>query len=599
MGKRTPQNSPDQLSLGLPGMPENERRDVMQQMQKSYMPNLASELLPQDAVREVIDWIQGDLQDQAMNKAMRGANIVPFPSHAAKQRKKGMQSVELDDLQVMVHGDYMERPGVIGFDMLRAMVEQTPILNAVIMTRQRQVQRFCQVQESGEGPGFVIRHRDRNHEPDETERRSMDLLQGFFDNCGWETNPRRRKRLKRDSFSQFMSKAVRDSLTLDSCAIETEWKNDKRLGIDGIYVVDGGTIRLCTEHGYEGDDEIFALQVVQGVVRTAYTYDDLIYEPRNPRSDVLSCGYGISETELLVKVVTGWLNAMTFNTKFFDSNSIPKGMLHLSGDYSKSDLDAFKRYWNAMVRGINNAWTLPVMVSKDQESRAAFEKFGVDVNEMMFAKWMTFLTSIICAIYGMSPEEINAEGFSAGKSTLSGSDTSEKLADSKDKGLRPLLSYFQNLFTDYVVKDFSDKYVFRWTGLDDDQEKKWEAKKLAYTWNEIRAEQDLEPIEGPAGDAPLNPTLTAAWQTAMQQQQQQEEGEDFGQMPDGGDGQPGDDGDQQDANGFGGQDQGDFGGGDDDGAGDDDGQDQQQGADFGKAFDPGTTGDAIVFEVDP
>lgn len=590
--------------------PADERRDAMGQLQKATAPTLASQLLPQEDMREVIDFIRHDLEEQAMNKAMKGANIVPFPSYAAKKRKSGMQSVDVDDFQITIQGDYMERPGIVGFDMLRSMVEQTPILNAVIMTRQRQVQRFCQVQESGEGPGFVIRHRDRQHEPDETETQSLALLQGFFDNCGWETNPRRRRRLKRDSFSQFMAKATRESLTLDSCPIETEWKRDKRLGMDGIYVVDGGTIRLCTEQGYEGDDEIFALQVVQGVVRTAYTYDDLIYEPRNPRADILSAGYGLSETELLVKVVTGWLNAMTYNTKFFDSNSIPKGMLHLSGDYSKQDLDAFKRYWNAMVKGINNAWTLPVMVSKDQESKAGFEKFGVDVDEMMFSKWMTFLTSIICAIYGMAPEEINAEGFSAGKSALSGSDTAEKLADSRDKGLRPLMSYFQNLFTDYIVRDFSDKYVFRWTGLDDDAEKKWEAKKLSYTWNELRAEQDMEPVKGDAGDAPLNPNLMTAWQAEYQakqqeeQQEEQQEDEDFGDMPEGADqgDQPGD-GEGQDANGFGGQDEGgDFGGdADEDERGGSFGQDAEraEGSDFGKAFAPGRTGEPLIFEVDP
>lgn len=578
---------PDQLSL--PGMPADERLDVTTQLHKAYMPNLASELLPQDGIMEVVEWIKNDLEDQAMMKGLRN-NVVPFPSYAAKQNKPGMQSVEIDEMQVMVHGDFMERPGAVGFDMLRAMVEQTPILNAVIMTRQRQVQRFCQIQEAGEGPGFVIRHRDRSHALDQAEIRSKELLQMFFENCGWETNPRTRKRLKRDTFSQFMSKAVRDSLTLDSVAIETEWKRDKSLGIDGFYLVDGGSIRLCTEQGYQGDDEIFALQVVQGIVRTAYSYDDLIYEPRNPRSDILSCGYGLSETELLVKVVTGWLNAMTYNNTYFDKNTIPKGVLHLSGDYSKTDIDAFKRYWNAMVKGVNNSWTLPVMVSKDQESKAAFEKFGVDVNEMMFAKWMTFLTSIICAIYGMSPEEINAEGFSAGKSSLSGSDTSEKLADSKDKGLRPLLSYFQNMFTDYIVRDFSDKYVFRWTGLDDDQDKKWESKKLAYTWNELRAELDLDKIETPAGDAPLNPTLSAAWQTTMQQQQQPQPGEDgdqedFGTMPgndQGGDGEQ--DGDQGKP--------GDFGNGGQAG-------DQDQASDFGKAFDRSIIGKPIVFNIEP
>jgi len=232
----------------------------------------------------------------------------------------------------------------------------------VVFTRIRQVKRFCRVPDSGKGPGFQVRLKDPNAKVGSDEHQSIALLQDFFTHCGWERNPRQRARLKRDNFSGFMAKLVRDSLILDSAPIETEFKRDKRLGIDGLYAVDGATIRLANEIGYQGDDEIFALQVVDGNIRAAYTYDDLIYVPRNPRTDVLVGGYGLSETELLVRVVTGFLNAFTYNTSYFDKNSIPKGLLHLTGDYSSEDLNAFKRYWNAMVKGINNAWTLPVLV---------------------------------------------------------------------------------------------------------------------------------------------------------------------------------------------------------------------------------------------
>jgi hypothetical protein len=345
-------------------------------------------------------------------------------------------------------------------------------------------------------------------------------------------------------------------------AIETEYKRDKSLGMDGLYAVDGSTIRLCTEDGYEGDDEIYALQVVQGRIRTAYTYDDLIYVPRNPCSDVLKGGYGLSETELLIRVVTGFLNAMTYNQKYFDSNAIPKGLLHLSGNYSEKDLAAFKRYWNAMVKGVNNAWTLPVMVSKDQESRAAFERFGVDVDEMMFSKWMTFLASIICAIYGISPDEINFESFSASKSSLSGSDTSEKLANSKDSGLRPLLTYLENIFSDFIIQDFSEQYVFRWTGLDEeDEEKRHEIRKLVLKVNEIRAQEGYDKLNDKWGEAPVNPALLGAWQSEQQQNDQ-----DFGNPNEQG-GNP--EGDENHG-------QSDFGDPGKDGVGD------QEGADFGE-----------------
>jgi len=507
--------------------PADERADASARAHEAHMPAALSDLLPRSDIQPVIDHILHELEDQELQKSLSRQNVIPFPSKAVQGRQPGMQSVWLDDMQISVMGEWYERPGVFGFDAMRTMVDQTPILNAVIMTRQRQIQRFCRVQ-NADKPGFQIRLKDQEKHPDNEEATSIKLLESFFLHCGWETNPRRRMRLRRDNFSSFMSKLVRDTLTMDSMPIETEFKRDKKLGLDGMYAVDGATIRLCNEDGYEGEDEIYALQVIQGRVRSVYTYDDLIYVPRNPRTDVLVGGYGLGETELLIRVVTGFLNAFSYNTKYFDSNSIPKGLLHLSGNYSEQDISAFKRYWNAMVKGINNSWTLPVMVSKDQESRAAFENFGVDVSEMMFGKWMTFLASLICAIYGIGPDEINFESFSASKSSLSGDDTEEKLANSKDKGLLPLLAYFDNTFTDYIVSEFGDKYEFEWTGFEvEDKKQLFEEVKLCNTVNELRASRGEEKITDSWGDAPLNPSLIGAWQAEQQASQ-----EDYGKPGD-------------------------------------------------------------------
>lgn len=570
-------DDPSQVAFN-PAAPAPERYDANAQLQAAYRP-LASALLPQDAVKDVISFIQNDLADQEMMKAARGgAQVIQFPGRIRPEPSKGMRSVYLDELQIFASGDYFEKPSPLGFDSLRNMVEQTPILNAIVLTRIRQVARFCAPSEDG-GPGFEIRHRDREHQADDREKDSMRLLSQFFQNCGWEFKPRARRNLRRDPFQTFMAKLVRDTLTMDAAAIETEMKRDRSLGIDGLYAVDGSTIRLCTEQGYQGDDEIFALQVVQGRISTAYTRDQLIYEPRNPRTDVRLAGYGYSETELLVRVVTGFLNAMTYNIKGFDENAIPKGLLHLSGSYSTEDLAAFKRYWNASVKGINNAWSLPVMVSSDQESKASFERFGVEFNEMFFAKWMTFLTSIACAIHGMAPDEINFESFSAQKSSLSGSDTTEKLADSKDKGLRPLLGYFEGLLTDYVVTEFGEKYCYRWCGLDPaDAQQEWEKKKLVLSLDELRAEAgyDAYPVKE-LGQAPLNPSLIGPWMQMTQQQQQP----DFGDVPGGGEGeQPG----EQDGQDFGGgEDAGGAPPGGEEAAQPPDGADQQDdGADFGR-----------------
>lgn len=503
--------------------PSDERFDAQAELQHLYLPTSVS---PLGDMREVIEAIQDDMASQELVKAQR-AKIIQFPGDEHR-RVASAQSVFLDKYQIFARGEFFEKPAPVGFEALRQMVEQTPVLAAVVMTRIRQVARFCGVSEDG-GIGYTIRHRNLEHELDPTEQTSINLLSQFFEHCGWEFRPRYRKRLHRDSFSQFMAKLIRDSLTFDAAPIETEQRKGIGEGINGLYAVDGSTIRLCDDEGYQGNDEFFAVQIIQNQVRTAYSYENLIYEPRNPRTDVRACGYGMGEAELLVRVVTGWLNAMTLNIRGFSESSIPRGILHLSGDYGSKDIAAFRRYWNTMVKGINNAWAMPILVSKDQESKAEFSPIDVGFNEMYFSKWMTFLTSIICAIYSIAPDEINFESFTAGHSALSGKDTEEKLADSKDKGLRPLLSYFEGLFTDYIVADFDQKYVFRWTGLEEkDLEKEWESKKLCLTLNELRAEQGLQPMEDQTlGDAPINPNLMGVYMQSVQQNQPQ----DFGNVP--------------------------------------------------------------------
>lgn len=510
-------DTPAAVAFGA-GAPEPERREALTELTRTQT-DLAN-LIPPAHLAPVIDYIQGQYAEHDL--LAKAAQIIPFPGRA-RERKTGMQSVYLDGLQVFAHGDYFERPSPIGYESLRLMVEQTPILNAVIMTRIRQVQRFAQPQDE-RGPGFAIRHIDQGHKLTPEERDSTKLLTKFIQHGGWEFNPRRRVALRRDNFASFMAKAVRESLTYDAAAIETEPKHTRAEGFDGFYAVDGSTIRLCTEDGYRGDDAIFAVQVVQGQIVTSYTHDDLIYQPRNPRADVRLAGYGMGETELLVRVVTGWLNAMAYNAKGFDSNSIPKGILNLVGEYGQEDLIAFRRMWNAMVKGVNNAWALPILTTATPEAKAEYLKLDNGFNEMLFSKWMTFLTSIVCAIYGMSPAEINFDSFTAGNtSALSGSDTGEKLAASRDAGLRPLLAYFENLISDFLVADFSERYVFRWTGLDEeDQNQRFELRKAVMTVNEVRAEEGLKPLKGPLGEAPINPSLVGPW---MQFQQGEGDGE--------------------------------------------------------------------------
>ena len=513
--------------------------------------------------------------------------LVPFPGRGKPIPKRGPLAIQVDDLKVSSLGDYYEPMGGLGFDTMRRMVDQTPILSAIVLTRIRQVQRFCGISEDG-GPGFDIVHRDREHQPTEGEKEKMRELRRFFENCGWEARPRLRKRLKRDSFSGYMAKLVRETLTYDACPVETEMKRDRAQGVDGFYAVDGSTIRLCDEEGYDGDDSLFAVQVIDGRVTAAFSYDQLVYEVRNPRADVTVAGYGMGEPELLVRIATGFLNAMAYNISGFDKNSIPKGLLNLVGEYPDAEMAAFKRYLQMMVQGAENRFALPVLSSKNQDGKATFVPFGVEFNEMHFPRWMTFLTSIAAAIYGMAPDEINFESFAVSKSSLSGDDTTEKLADSKDKGLHSVLSFIEGMHTDYFLPEGTGAdFMFRFTGLTPkDQAREWEAKKLVMTTDELRAQLNLgKHPDKVLGEAPLNPSLIGPW-TQMRQQAERPEGQDFGG------GQPGGDFGQED------DEPGDDDGGD--GRAQEDAGEREEGPETGAARAGGDFGKALaVYRIEP
>lgn len=510
--------------------PEGERFEALSELTKSHasveQPLLAAAqfFAEHEKIAAMTDLVHRQMLEADFAKAATPISMSPNDVRGSlRGADYGMQSLQIDPLRVQTQGDYYEKSGPIDFSTMEEMVRQTPMLSAIVLTRCRQVSRFCKVSQQADLPGFTIATADPSVEIDPVEKESITALAGFFSNCGWESNPWQRKRLRRDNFSQFMTKFIRNTLIFDAAPVEVEYRKDRRLGLAGFYAVDGASIRLCI-NGYQGDPDIYAVQVVDGMVRTTYTFEDLIYEARNPSASIAAAGYGMSETELLIKVVTGILNAMQLNISGFTDNTIPRGVLNLFGQYKQEDINQFKQYWASMTRGTKNYWGMPILVGQDGQTGAKFERFGVDFNEMYFSKWMTFLTSVACAIYGIAPDEINFESFTSGSSSLGRSnDTSDKLASSKDKGLMPLLRYAEATMSDYLCASFGEKYVFQWTGLEDeDLEKRHELRKSVLTVNEIRAQEGYDKIREGWGDAPLNPSLQGVWQQSQQPQGQQQ-----------------------------------------------------------------------------
>lgn len=241
------------------------------------------------------------------------------------------------------------------------------------------------------------------------------------------------------------------------------------------------------------------VQVIRGKVERAYTPDELKMGVRNITTDIFTNGYGISELELMVSLVTGHLNAEFYNQAYFTQGFSAKGILHIKASINRRKLESVRQQWQHMVRGARNSFQTPIFAGVEDVKWIPLTQ---NHNDIGFEGWMRYLTTLICAIYQIDPAELGIhfkqEGGSSG---LNGDNTQEKLSQSKDKGLYPLMRHLEGYINDNIIRQFDARFVIRFTGLADEtmkqtierQEKEVKFKK---TVNEIRAEDGLPPLPG-------------------------------------------------------------------------------------------------------
>jgi len=245
------------------------------------------------------------------------------------------------------------------------------------------------------------------------------------------------------------------------------------------------------------DGEYRWVQFIQGRVERAFTDKELKVGIRNPTTDIYYNGYGISELELLINMVTGHINAEFYNQAYFTQGFSAKGFLHIKAAISRRKVEMIRTKWNHMIKGSANSSQTPIFAGMDEVKWVPLTGNPV---EMGFSEWMRYLVKIICAVYQIDPNEIGI-AFKEDKTALGGDDTEAKNRQSQDKGLYPLLTHLGHYITENILKPFDDRFVFEFVGITGEtrsesitRQKEESAFKL--TVNEIRAEDGLRPIPG-------------------------------------------------------------------------------------------------------
>lgn len=479
-----------------------------------------------DAARVVMPTAAEIMKTQQFQRAyeMAKADTAPPPRRGA-----AMALVDIGD----TGGQRIQyaRPVGYSFAQLRQIVRQGMIFNLIINTRIRQVQAFLNTPDGEADPGFTMRFKDRKRSVMDEDGDRFAWLTQYLLNCGAEFDPRARKRMGRDDLDDFTGKHLRDSLTMDHAPIELIPTAGGR--IHGWAAVDAAHIYLTDPNAglldeYEGEAEynallgrpkvqspqdIIAVYEKDGSARATYTHDEMMIPIRNVTTDENYYGYGMPEPEEVIRVATAFMNAFTLNERGISDNAVPRGILGLIGEgYEGEDLDAFTYRLEAEGKGASNRFRTHI-VRLQEGGNLNWVPTGQEVEEQMYARWMTLQVAVACTSYGMNPEEIAFDSFSPGNTSLSGSDTEAKLTAGTDKGLNTLLKWYKKTLNELVAMQDPEVEI-AWNGLHTSKDEAMAREDSLDTWGEKRKQygRTTDGFDERLLNMPLNPVLSGVYQ---------------------------------------------------------------------------------------
>lgn len=451
----------------------------------------------------------------------------------------------IDPLDISANLGYKDKPFSLTYTTLKRMAG-TPIINAIIKTRKNQIADFAEPQNDRYSTGFVIRRKPKNGvetKMTETDKKIANAITDFILNCGNDNS------WTGDDFDTFIRKIVDDSLTYDQMTFECI--RNKKGALQRFIATDASTFRMA-ETAFRDDYEnpnfeksssgIWFnrnsigikgklvkgyypeyVQIYQSRVVSEFYPWELCFAVRNPSTSIYSNGYGTSELEELINVVTSMLWGDEYNRKFFSQGSTPKGLIKIKGGITETALQQFKQQWQAMISGVMQSWKTPVI-------QADVDWIDLQKNnrDMEYSSWMEYLIKLACAIYSIDPSEIGWDiSRSGGDRGLFEGSQAERLQHSKDKGLYPILKFIQRKIQKYIVDQINPDFEFVFMGLNGmtiEQELDMDTKKMQnfQTINEIRQKWDLPELEV-GGDIIANSVFFQAYNQSKQQEMQQQQ----------------------------------------------------------------------------
>ena len=459
------------------------------------------------------------LRSESPDDMVRASQVLQQIQPKVDQNTK---SFFIDPLEFNANLGYKDKPFSLTYVTLKRM-SKTPIINSIIKTRKNQVADFADPQENKYSTGFVIRKKPKGGVEQKMDNKDKKIAFAITDFIlkGGNTS-----QWGYDDFDTFIRKIVEDSLVYDQMTFECV--RNRRGQLESFIATDAATFRMADSFFDKDYDNVFFqrhganvwkdrsdfgpkvhgyypayIQVYQNMKVNEFYPWELCFGIRNPSASIWANGYGCSELEELINVVTSMLWSDEYNRRFFSQGSAPKGFFRVKGTNNEAALQQFKQQWQSMIAGVRQSWKTPVI-----EADVDWIDLQKNNRDMEYSSWIEYLIKIACAVYSIDPSEIGWDiSRSNGNGGLFEGSQEQRLKHSKDKGLYPLLKFLQRKLNKFIVEQINPDFELVFVGLNGltiEEELKMDIDKVNsfMTVNEAREKYEMKPLE--CGDAPNN-----------------------------------------------------------------------------------------------
>ena len=208
----------------------------------------------------------------------------------------------------------------VTFDTLRSLADSFDILRLVIETRKDQMGALSW--------GIAPKDKKIKADPRCAE------IEAFFKSPDRES-----------TWDAWLRMLMEDLLVLDAPAIYRRKTNGG--GLYALEPIDGGTIKRLIDYSGRTPVEGAAYQqILKGIPAVDYTREELIYRPRNRRTNRI---YGYSPVEQIIMTVNIALRRQMHTLEYYTAGTIPDALAGVPADWTADQIKQFQDYWDILM----------------------------------------------------------------------------------------------------------------------------------------------------------------------------------------------------------------------------------------------------------